>query len=235
MYYYIVDVSSKKGKIKGKNMKIKGLSVVLTLMIFAVTLTIPVLAGPTPITIDFNQAQDQWRGVSAFGAWTPGYSYLASAVSEDFVLKGKTLHTSWSYSPVVVDLTGESTVYVYDKELEIWIEREGTVSYIYEPGYGTFPAVNYFRGYLDFDGEVPSTANFVGGVAYQWCYLFAPETAILEGSYTANAVWDETMGAWLVGFSVYRWTPIPPASYLDWPDPFPTPVSANIYDPLGMP
>ncbi len=215
-------------------MKIKETSVVLTLMIFAITLTIPVFAAPLTFTVNFNQAQDQWRGTSVFGDWTPGYSYLDSATSEEFVLKGKTLHTSWSYSPVVVDLTGESTIYVYNKQSGLWIEKEGTVSYIYEPGYGSFPAVNYFRGYLDFDELDPSTSTFVSGVAYQWVYLFAPEDATLEGTNTANAVWDETMGAWLVGFSIYRWTPTPPTTALEFPDPFPKLVPANDYNPLGL-
>jgi hypothetical protein len=196
--------------------------------------SVPVFGKHTSITIEFNQAQDQWRGTSEFGDWTPSYSYVEYATSTDFELKGNTLHTSWSYSPLVTDLEGESTVYVYDKKAELWIEKEGTVSYVYEPGYGEYPAVNYFRGYLDFGGNEPSTTNFVKGVAYQWVYLYAPEDAELEGTYTANAVWDETMTAWLVGFSIYRWNPTPPASALDFPDPFPEPVPASNYNPLGL-
>lgn len=214
-------------------MKYKGISVVLTLMVLAVTLSVPVLAKPTTVTVDFNQAQDQWRGSGLFGTWT--YTALTSAISTDFELKGKTLHTSWSYSPAVTNLHGNATVYVYDKELEIWIEKEGRLSYVYAPGYGDHKVVNIFRGYLDFGGEDPSTANFVKGVAYQWVYLFAPETANLEGTSTAEAWWDETMHAWLVGFSIYRWTPAPPASALDFPDPFPKPIPANIFDPLTLP
>jgi hypothetical protein len=218
---------------KMKN-KISSITTIFILLTSTIVFCIPVFAKPTAITVEFNQAQDQWRGTSEFGDWTPGYSYLESATSTDFELKGNTLHTSWSYSPLVSDLQGESTVYVYDKKTELWIEKEGTVSYIYEPGYGEYPAVNYFRGYLDFGGLEPSTSNFVYGVAYQWIYLFAPEDAELEGTYTANAMWDETMNAWLVGFSIYRWSETAPLSALEFPESFPEPVPANNYNPLDL-
>ena len=195
---------------------------------------IPTMAKPTEITVNHNQSQDQWRGISAFGAWTPGFSYLEFSTSTDFVLTGKVLHTSWSYSPVVTDLSGQSTVYTYDKKSELWIEHEGQVSYVYVPGYGDSPVVNHFRGYLDFGGNTPSTANFVKGVAYQWAYLFVPEGTELTGKYTAHAVWDEKVGAYLVGFSVYRWSPSPPAAALTFPDPFPEPVPARNYNPLDL-
>jgi len=67
------------------------------------------------------------------------------------------------------------------------------------------PYSELFRGYLDFDGNVPSDATFVHGVAYQWVYLMAPEDAILTAPNTAYAQWDTKVGAWLVGFSIYMW------------------------------
>jgi len=188
---------------------------------------------PSPITVDYNQAQFQWRGVSDFGDWTSGYSYLEYATSSDFVLTGNVLHTSWSYSPLVTDLAGESTVYVYDKDSGLWIENEGQVSYMYVPGYGDAPVVNFFRGYLDFGGNTPSTTNFVHGVAYQWAYLFVPEGTTLTGSYTPNAVWDETIGAYLVGFSIYLWDKTP-QSYVTSFYPFPEPVPASDYNPRSL-
>jgi len=212
-----------------------------TIAILTVLLLAPLLmaapayaAPPSTFTVQYNQAQFQWRGVSAFGDWTPGYSYLTSATSSEYVLTGNVLHTSWSYSPLVTDLTGQSTVYVYDKKSGLWIEHEGQVSYGYAPGYGDYQVVNFFRGYLDFGGNTPSTDNFVGGVAYQWAYLFAPQDATLTGAYTANAVWDDKVGAWLVGFSVYVWAPVGPATALPFPTEFPEPVPANNYNPLGL-
>ena len=196
-------------------------------------LIVPVMAKPAPLTVTYNQAQFQWRGVSAFVDWTPGYSYLADAESSDYVLTGNVLHTSWSYSPLVSDLQGPSTVYVYDKKAQVWVENEGQVQYVYVPGYGVSPVVNFFRGYLDFGGNAPSTANFVHGVAYQWAYLYLPETATLSGSYTAYAQWDSKVGAWLVGFSIYLWDPTPQAYTTAFPGLI-EPVPANNYNPLGL-
>jgi len=205
----------------------------LMISMLLVSVGIVVAVKPTSFTVDFNQVQDQWRGKAAFGAWTD--SYLTSATSAEFELTGNVLHTSWEYSPAVTDLEGGSTVYIYNKEIGLWIEKEGTVSYGYIPGYGNYPAVNYFRGYIDFDGKTPSQANFVKGVAYQWVYIYAPEDPVpSDGSYTVYAEWDETMGAWLVGFSVYRWDIDPPTTVLPFPSPFPEPVPANNYNPLGL-
>jgi hypothetical protein len=217
--------------------KIILLKVVLILAVIAVTLVGSVgtvsAAKPTTFTVNYNQAQDQWRGVSDFGAWTPGYSYLAYATNAEFTLTGNTLHTSWSYSPVVTDLAGQSTVYTYDKVTDLWIEHEGQVSYGYAPGYGDYPVVNYFRGYLKFDGT-PYADTFMKGVAYQWAYIFAPQDAVLTGKYTPKAVWDSKVGAWLVGFSIYRWDPSAPDEYTPFPDPFPEPVPASNFNPLNL-
>jgi hypothetical protein len=212
--------------------KIALILAMVTIMLVTATGTV-FAAKPTTFTVSFNQAQDQWRGISLFGDWTPGYSYLISATDAEFTLTGNTLHTNWSYSPVVTDLHGESTVYTYDKKADVWIEHEGKVSYVYVPGYGEYPVVNYFRGYVKFDGT-PAADTFINGVAYQWAYLFAPQDAVLAGTYTPNAIWDETVEAWLVGFSIYRWDNVPPVSQVPFPDPFPEPVPANDYNPLDL-
>ena len=91
-------------------------------------LVAPVMAKPTTTTGNYNQAQFQWRGISAFGDWTPGYSYLNSPETSEYKLTGNVLHTSWSYSPLVTDLSGQSTVYVFNKATGLWIEHEGQVS-----------------------------------------------------------------------------------------------------------
>jgi hypothetical protein len=216
---------------KNDKMKTKLISIA-TVTLFALMLAAPAMAKTTT-TINYNQAQFQWRGISAFGAWTPGYSYLTDAESSDYTLTGNVLHTSWSYSPLVTDLQGQSTVYVLDKATGLWIEHEGQVSYVYVPGYGNSPVVNFFRGYLDFGGNVPSTANFVHGVAYQWAYLYVPYGTVLTGSYTTYAQWDSTVGAYLVGFSIYLWDPTPQGYTTAFPGLI-EPVPASNYNPLNL-
>lgn len=213
-------------------MKKLGILVILSVVLLSLAVT-PVLAKPATFTVPYDQAQFQWRGKAAFGDWT--YSYQNSPTSSDFRLTGKVLHTDWSYSPLVTDLAGESTVYVYDKKNDIWIEKEGTVSYKYVPGYGDYTIANYFRGYVEFDGD-PSADSFVHGVAYQWVYLLAPQDATLTAPNTEYAQWDETIGAWLVGFSIYLWdTDTGTQSYsIPFPDPFIEPVPASNYNPLEL-
>lgn len=206
---------------------------IVTIMLFTVVGTVFAAPPATFTTEPFNQAQDQWRGISVFGTWTPGYSYQSSSTTAEFKLTGNTLHTNWSYSPLVTDLAGQSTVYTYNKALDLWIEHEGQVSYKYVPGYGDSPVVNYFRGYVQFNGT-PAAGTFIKGVAYQWAYLFVPQGTILTGSYTANAVWDAKVGAYLVGFSIYRWANVPPSGETAFPDPFPSPVPASNFNPLGL-
>jgi len=218
----------------------------ILLPILALMLVVPVVAQPNSnpsstlaskpasLTVSFNQAQFQWRGVSDFGAWTPGYSYLEYATSSDFNLTGNVLHTSISYSPDVEDLRGNSTVYVYDKSAGFWVEKEGRVSYMYVPGYGDYQVVNFWRGYLDFGGEAPSTETLVHGVGYQWVYVLAPEDAVLTAPNTAYAQWDAKVGAWLVGFSIYLWDAAPGTYDIPFPDPFVEPVPANNFNPLDL-
>ena len=198
-------------------------------------LATPVQAKPATFTVPYNQAQFQWRGISPFGTWTPSYSYLEYSTDSTFTLTGNVLHTAWSYSPLVTDLAGQSTVYTYDKKNDVWKGKEGKVGYKYVPGYGDYPIANYFRGYLKFDGS-PSADSFVHGVAYQWVYLLAPQDATLTAPNPQYAQWDETMGAWLVGFSIYLWDPsVPVPNYNTiFPNPFIKPVPASNYNPLGL-
>ncbi len=205
------------------------------MLLVVATMVVSVSAKSVAITVPYNQAQFQWRGISSFGNWTPGYSYLNDPETFDFTLTGQVLHTSWSYSPLVTDLAGASTIYNYDAKSDLWVEKEGTVSYQYVPGYGNYPIANYFRGYLSFSGT-PSATSFLHGVAYQWVYLLAPQDATLTAPYTAFARWDETAGAWLVGFSIYLWDP---ASTIQtyttpFPSPFIEPVPANLNNQLGL-
>jgi len=203
----------------------------LALMLFA-----PAFAKTATLTISFNQAQFQWRGTSApLGDWT--YMYQNSLVTSEYKLSGNVLHTQWDYSPLVTDLEGQNTVYVYDKKADLWSEKEGQVSYKYVPGYGDYPIVNFFRGYMQFNGA-PSTENFEHGVAYQWVYLYAPEDADTLPAYD---VWDAKVGAWLVGFSIYLWdsgtqdydltTPFENPAF---PSTFIEPFPANNYNPLSL-
>jgi len=204
------------------------LGLVIAVMLLA---TAPSAYAPTAFTVEYNQAQFQWRCFSGpFGAWK--YSYLNVLESSDFRLTGNVLHTAWSYSPLVTGLEGESTVYTYDKKADLWIEHEGKVSYYYVPGYGPYQIVNFFRGYVKFEGT-PNAGNFVHGVAYQWVYLYAPYS---ETPPVTNAVWSEKVGAWLVGFSIYLWdaTGTTQAYNIPFPSPFIEPVPASNYNPLGL-
>ena len=160
------------------------------------------------------------------------YIYQNSPETSDYKLTGNVLHTEWSYSPLVTDLKGQSTVYTYDKSSGYWIEHEGQVSYKYVAGYGDYLIVNFFRGYVKFDGT-PSAISFVHGVAYQWVYLYAPYS---DTSPVINAHWDETIGAWLVGFSIYYWdkTDVTQNYNPSFPDPFIEPVPASNYNPLDL-
>jgi hypothetical protein len=207
------------------------LGIFLSLLMVSLAVSPVMAAKPTTITINFNQAQDQWRGITPFGDWTPGYSYVNNPTSSDYQLTGNVLHTTISYSPLVIKLKGEDTVYVGKKD-GLWIQNEGSIKYDYVPGYGNYTVENKWRGYIQFNGE-PSQANFVKGVAYQWVYLLAPKNADVTGAgtYTANAYWDGT--GWLVGFSIYRWDTLS-QSTLDWPTTFPQPNPASNFNPLGL-
>lgn len=185
-------------------------------------------AKPATFEVTYNQTQFQWRAWNPMptSTWTP---LGTSTSSSEFKLTGNVLHSAYSYSPSVADLEGESTIYTYDKKEGLWIEKEGTVGYKYEPYYGDYPIANYWRGYLEFDGT-PSADSFVQGVAYQWAYLVAPQEVTPSLPY---AIWCDTMDAWLVGFSIYLWD-FPTSYSVPFPSPFIAPVPASNYNPLGL-
>lgn len=200
-------------------------------MLLVLTLVVPVVGKPETFTVNYYQAQFQWRAWAPFGQWS--YTYQNYQTSAEFTLTGKVLHTSWSYSPVVTNLEGASTVYVYDKKSGLWLENEGTVTYNYEGYYGEYTVTNYFRGYVEFDGA-PSESSFVHGVAYQWVYIYAPEGDPGVQELLPHAQWDDIMGAWLVGFSIYLWDTESQSYDIPFPDPFIEPVPACSYNPLDL-
>jgi len=200
-------------------------------MISTLVMVIPVMAKPKSINVSFNQAQYQWRASAPFGDWS--YIYQNSPVTEEYKVTGNVLHTAWSYLPVVSDETGASTVYVYNKKADLWIEHEGKVTYKYPPLYGEYTAVNFFRGYLDFDGD-PGEESFSHGVAYQWVYIYAPRDDEGVTEILPYAEWDSKVGAWLVGFSLYLWDTGVQSYDLEFPDPFIEPLPANIYNHLDL-
>jgi len=192
--------------------------------------SVALAAKPETFTTQYYQTQFQWRANRGqeFGDWWQIYQNSPS--SSEFKLTGNVLHSAYVYSPVVDDLEGESTVYAYNKGENLWIEKEGTVSYKYEPLYGDYPIVNYWRGYLEFN-DTPSADSFVHGVAYQWAYLAAPHG---DDPPLPYAIWCNRMGAWLVGFSIYLWDSDTQSYEISFPDPFIEPVPASNYNPLEL-
>jgi len=187
------------------------------------------MARRTTIFIDMHQTQFQWRASTQFGSWNILSPNTHPDEGDTFILTGNTLHMNWEYSPAVQNLEGEKSVFVHRGD-GLWILKEGAVKYRYPPLYGDYDVVNYFRGYLQFNGD-PSTENLDHGIAYQFCYVYAPQTVTLPIAYP---VWDDTMGAWLVGFSIYLWDNVDETQAYSYPfpDPFPEPVPAKNYNPL---
>ena len=203
---------------------------IATFMISTLAVIIPIMAKPQSITVPFNQAQYQWRATAPYGSWS--YQVQNSATSETYKLTGNVLHTYWTYQPYVDDERGAPTVYTYNNKEDLWIEKEGRVSYIYTPLYD-YRAYNFFRGYLEFDGD-PNEESFIHGVAYQWCYIYADEEDTGVTDILPYAQWDSTVEAWLVGFSVYLWDTDAQSYNEAFPDPLPLPVPANVYNHLDL-
>jgi len=215
-------------------MKLKLALIAFSLLAALVATAMPVMAPQTPFTVNYNQAQFQWRTPAwggPFGAWSSTYQNWATSC--DFTLTGNVLHTSISYSPSVTDLQGDSTVYVFNKkagESGRWIQHEGTISYT--SPYSGLPITEYWRGYLEFDGT-PRVSSFKHGVGYQWGYVYGVDEATVKAKYP-YAVWDSVMQAWLVGFSIYLWDNGTQSYITSFPDPFIEPVPASDYNPLNL-
>jgi hypothetical protein len=110
---------------------------------------------------------------------------------------GKTIHTEISYQPAVSEEEGTSMTWTYDKDEDRYILHEGTIKYL--SPYSGLWITEYWKGYLQFD----SNGDFEHGVAYQWGYHYGSDPT---GYYTYT-IFDETMDAWLLGFSIYIWDP----------------------------
>jgi len=139
---------------------------------------------------------------------------------------------AFSFAPSVIDLEGESSIYVYDKASGLWIQHEGTIDYRVPGGYyDDFAITSYWRGYLKFNGS-PGEGTFDYGVAYQWVYVYLPESDTSVPNTLQGAQWDPVMEAWLIGFSIYIWTSSPYAGTI--PFQFVEPVPASDYNPLDL-
>jgi hypothetical protein len=212
----------------------------LVLGVIAVALLTTVgtaFAKPTALTVPSYETQFQWRAWdgNTYGSWS--WFQSSYSTSTDYTLTGNALHTTISYAPYVTNQQGGELTYTYHKSTDTWILHDGTVSYAYAPEYNSYTVTNFFRGYVRFDGT-PSASDFQDGVLYQWVYIFAPETDTGVKAILPNAQWDNKVGAWLIGFSVYI-DDNAPQSYtigsLTFPtSPFPEPVPANIYNPLTL-
>jgi len=195
-------------KAKGENkMKLREKTTVTLLiailMISTLAVIIPVMAKEQ-IAVEMKQTQFQWRTWKTPAQWSNiWYDGVWDPMEAEY--SGNVLHTEISYQPDVLDEVGTSQVYVYNKKTEQWIMREGTIQY--KSPYGPqLWITEYWKGYLEFDGE-PSSESFVHGVQYQWGYVFGYDENNPPPYYT-YAVWDETMDAWLLGFSIYLLDPI---------------------------
>jgi len=174
-------------------------------------------AKPSTFSINWNQAQFQWRAFGGpFGDWSSIYQNVLITDNDPYTLQGNSLHTTITFSPIVTNVQGASTNYVYDKSSGLWIQHEGTITYDIPNYYCsgsdavcTGPYVTYWRGYLNFGGNIPSDANFVHGVQYQWIYYYSSQDDATVQANLPNAVWDSKVGAWLIGFSVYLWDKTP--------------------------
>ena len=203
---------------------------VAALFLISIMVAIPVSAQPGTFIVPIHQAQFQWRAWNPMPTEGSPWAILSqnTPTTIDCKLSGNVIHTYYTYSPAVDDLEGEQTIYAYDKKSGLWIEREGTVGYKYLPYYGDYAVANYWRGYLEFN-DAPSSGTFEHGVAYQWCYVYAPEDAELPITYP---VWDDVMGAWLVGYSIYLWDDAGTTQSYTMNFHFVEPVPASNYNPL---
>jgi len=221
-------------------MKLKLALVTLALLAVLAVAAVPARAVPVNIGIlNWYGSQFQWRAWAPSSGWSSTIDYSWTESDAPFTLTANTLHTEFTFSPEVTELKGASTDYVYNKKSDLWIQREGTIDYKWVEGYGDVPVRTYWRGYIKFSGD-PSQSTFERSIVYQWVYVCLPheDTSVLTKC--PYAIWDEKMGAWLVGFSVYVYDEdaayaCPGSGYsVEFPAPFPEPVPASNYNPLDL-
>ena len=212
--------------------KVVATIIVTLFLISAIAVAVPVSAKQETFTVPIKQAQFQWRAWKPMpdegSSWAELYQNYHTTI--DCKFSGNVLHTYYTYSPVVSELEGEQTIYVYDKKSGLWIEREGTVSYKYPPYYGDYAIANYWRGYLNFT-NTPNGTSFWHGVAYQWVYLVASQE---DGGILPYAQWDPVMEMWLLGYSIYLWDSDTVTQSYTMNFHFVEPVPASNYNPISL-
>ena len=219
------------------------LTAILMISIFAVA--IPVIAREQ-LTLHTHERQWQWRALPTdppvgdpsggpIGDWSRNY-VLSYDWDWEFDLTGKVLHTYMGYLPSVEDCVGGTFIFVYNRKIGRWIIHEGTIGYT--SPYSGFTITEYWKGYLEFVGPeesegYPTDYESYHGVGYQWGYVYGLDESTVKAEYP-NAEWDETMGAWYLGFSIYIWDSSEVTYTLDHIDfPYLEPVPKSDYNPLN--
>jgi hypothetical protein len=209
------------------------------IVLFVLMLTVPVMAKkPTTFDVELKATWFHWGARagsmgSSFGVWTnnPPYWDDQLVVMTDLTLTGNVIHKTLLYDTPVA---GASTVYVYNKAGDLWIQHEAKVNCT--SPYTGLPITEYMRGYLKFNGT-PSPGSFVHGVMYRWSYVYGvDETTVQANTHYPKAVWDATMDAWLVAFDLYLYdsAAITQSYTTPFPSPFIEPVPASNYNPLNL-
>ena len=207
-------------------------------------------SAPTTIIWQCYGDQFQWRALTTtngggpFDAWSYWQSY--GQYPDTYALKGNTLSTTISFEPTVTDQVGGTLVYMFNSEMNIWILPPTMLTYYYAL-YGPWKITNWWTGYVAFNGA-PTAANYVEDVMYQWVYIY-PQAGLAHNAaglaalqvYDPFAVWDQQVGAWLVGISVYPDNVInTPVVSSSGSVPFPSvfvpiePFAPGNYDPLHL-
>lgn len=211
---------------------------VLLLVLLVLASVVSVMAKPITFSIPMKQALFQWRSCDgSFGDWTDTYQNHDTTGNEDvFTNTGNVIHVTPSWSPAVTNERGTSTSYEFNKPSNLWIQREGTMQYKLLDCYGDFEVRSFWIGYINFGGNVPSAENFIHGVNYQWIYIFRPHSDTSVTNANPNALWDDRVNAWLVGFSIYVYDSLGGTQgySIEFPYPFLEPLPASIYNPLAI-
>ena len=221
-----------------ENMRLKlALVAIFFMAVLCVSVTsVMAKPPPAPFMLYWFGIQYQWRAWAPFTDWSAVIPYGWTESDDAFTLTGNVLHTSFTFAPSVIDVEGASTNYIYDKNDDLWIEREGTIDYripgYYCPAPPDFQFTSYWRGYIEFS-STPSQATFERSIVYQWVYIYLPQDDTSVTSNIPYAQWDEVMQAWLVGYSIYIYDAHEgDLTDLSWQ--FVEPVPASNYNPLGL-